>query len=391
MDDQFSNKSDLAEPEIPSADTPSQPSNGQIAQSAEHDKLRYEALLENLGEGLVVTDKNGKIVTFNKAAVSMLGWTEEEALGRAMHEIINVNYKNIENTNSVNFGSKTSLHFVRKDGTKFPAAITVSSYSQGAEILGTITLFRDITTEQNVDAIKNEFISLASHQLRTPLSAIKWYTHLLMNGDLGQLTPEQKEYTKSIYMSTERMIELVNDLLNISRVESGRIIVEPTKTDLKKLVEEIIEEVRIRFAEKKQIINLSIPDNFPQVNLDPRLIRQVYINLLTNSAKYTKDGGEISVTVSQKDKNVISEVKDNGYGIPEADKPRLFDKFYRGSNVISKVSDGSGLGLYLINAIVGLSDGKIWFESHEGQGTTFWFSLPMEGTAPKKGVVTLDS
>ncbi len=390
MDDQSLNQSDSITPNVAPQNTYSQPVNNQSVSTGEHDKLLYKTLLENIGEGLLVTDKNGQIITFNKAAVSMLGWSENEAIGKPMHEIINANYKNIDDSKA-KFGSQTSLSFIRRDGTKFPVAITATSYSQGSEILGTITLFRDITVEQNIDAIKNEFISLASHQLRTPLSAIKWYSHLLINNDAGQLLPTQFECAKGIYDSTERMIQLVNDLLNISRVESGRLSVEPVKTDLKKLVEETIQEVKIHFKEKGQVFDFSIPDNFLQINIDPQLVRQIYLNLLTNAAKYTPNGGKISITILQKDDDIVSEVKDNGYGIPEDDKSHLFDKFFRASNIISKVSDGTGLGLYLIKAIIGLSDGKIWFESKPDHGTTFWFSLPIAGTTPKKGVVRLDS
>jgi PAS domain S-box-containing protein len=350
------------------------------------EKLRYEALLNNIGEGLVVTDKSGQITTFNRAAELLLGWKEHETLGKSLHDVLTIGYNR-----SQELGSQPSLYFVRKDKTSFPVALSATSYIQDKEVLGTITLFRDITTEQNIDKMKNEFISLASHQLRTPLAAIKWNIEMLINGDGGKLLPEQMEYADSVYSSTKRMIDLVNALLNVSRIESGRIIVEPTPTEIQKLVEEVLEEVKIRFAEKQQKMNLTTQGTLPLINLDPRLIRQAYVNFLTNAAKYTPEKGEITITISQKDNDILSEIRDNGYGIPEKEQKKVFDKFYRGENIVSKGTDGTGLGLYLIKTIIELSQGKVWYKSQEGKGTTFWFTLPIAGTPPRKGVVSLDN
>jgi PAS domain S-box-containing protein len=355
------------------------------------EELKEETVLANIGEGLVIIDKFGKIITFNKAAQALLGWTEQEALGKNFADIVRIDFENNIDAKKQTLGHQSSLHFVRKDGTKFPAAITTSSYVQGDSILGTITLFRDETAERNNDKMKNEFISLASHQLRTPLAAIKWYSQMLIKGDVGKLLPDQMEYANSIYTSTERMIDLVNSLLNITRIESGRIMVEPKPTDLKKLVSEILDEVKIRYVEKKQKFSYNIHGDIPIINIDPRLIRQVYINLLTNAAKYTSENGQISVTISKNQTDIISEVKDNGFGIPKNEQEKVFNKFYRGENMVNGSNDGTGLGLYLVKAIIALSQGKIWFESEVGKGTTFWLSLPVAGTQAKKGVLSLET
>lgn len=355
------------------------------------DKIKYEAILAYIGEGLVVINKEGKIITFNKAAESLLGWTEKEVLGRELTEIIRIDYETSINESRLTSSRQSSLYFIRKDNTKFPAAITTTSYGVGSSILGTATLFRDITMEQNVDKMKNEFISLASHQLRTPLAAIKWYTEMLLKGDAGNLLPEQAKYGETIYSSTQRMIDLVNLLLNISRIESGRINVEPLPTDLKKLVDEVVQEVRIRYADKKQTFSVKFPDTLPMITIDPRLIRQVYVNLLTNASKYTPEKGEIKIELSKGNTDIISEISDNGYGIPDADQEKLFGKFFRGLKTVTRENEGTGLGLYLVKDIVDVSHGKIWFKSKEGKGTTFWVSLPLSGTPPKKGMLTLET
>lgn len=367
----------------------------------EKEKAKATAILQSIGEGLFATGLDGNLILINSIAEELLGLKKEAIMGKLVNKVLVLNDEEgnvVSDENSpicltLKTGGEVNnaYIFVRKDGKKIALNITTTPIKQREKVIGAIGVVRDVTKEKEVDRMKTEFISLASHQLRTPLSAIKWFIEMLLAGDAGKLNPEQNDFAKNISDSTERMIDLVNSLLNISRIESGRIIVSPEPTDLKKLVEGIATELASKLNQKRQVFILSAHDSLPKINIDPRLIAQVYLNLLTNAIKYSPIGAEITVFISRKNEEIISQVSDNGCGIPRDQQRKVFKKFFRAENVVKMETDGTGLGLYLIKAIVESSKGKIWFESEEGKGTTFWFSLPLAGVEPKKGEVTLDS
>lgn len=366
------------------------------------DKAKDDAILGNIGDGIVATTDGGEITLVNHSTELLTGWSASELIGKRLVHVLKLfNKEGLEIPvekrplrlallrrekiiNSKNF-------YLHKDGHRFPVSITATPIIFNNQVIGGVNVFRDITREWEIDRMKTEFISLASHQLRTPLAAMKWFSEILLSGDSGKLSAEQADLIHNIAQSNERMIDLVNTLLNISRIESGRIIIEPVPTDLARLINELLIEIRNRLDEKKLKFVVSVHAGLEKIPLDPKLIRHVYLNLLTNAIKYTPENGEISVFVSRKADQVISQVTDNGYGIKRADQPKIFQKFYRAANTAKRVPEGVGLGLYLAKIITESSGGKIWFQSREGQGTTFWFSLPVAGVAPQKGEVTLDS
>lgn len=373
----------------------------QAKQKIEREKLKDEAILTSIGDGVAVTDEKGNIVFFNKAAEQFSLFQSSEVIGQEYSKVLGIMKSEKQKANR----SHTPIHkalrfkkvshsdklmFTNKDGNIYPVYLVATPLIIEGTIIGAIVAFRDITKEKAVDRMKTEFISVASHQLRTPLSSIKWFAEMLIAGDAGKLQEEQKEFLNQIYNSNERMIELVNSLLNVSRIEEGRITIEPEPTDLKQLVDQVTTELTPKIKQKNLNIVMSIHENLPKISVDPKLIRQVYANLLSNAVKYTPNNGEVQIIISRKGNKIISQVQDTGLGIPQSEQGRVFSKFFRSDNIRKISSEGTGLGLYIVKSIIESSGGKIWFESEENKGTSFWFTLPIKGTKPQKGERSLE-
>lgn len=367
------------------------------------EKAKAEALILSIGDGLVACDIKGIITFANKKAEELSGYSSKESIGVAYQDVWHIVdekgvdipekaslfYQAITKKEIVTSSIGEHLYIVKKDGTRFPLAATVAPVGVNGQIDGMIAVFRDITKDSEVDRMKTEFLSLVSHQLLTPSSAIKWIVDLLLKGDYGVLNEKQLEGLRNIYNSNEDMIALVNSLLNISRIESGRLTVTPKLTSLNDLVNEVQKELANRIAKKEQVFSFKTEGKLLPINIDPHLIKEVYKNLLTNAIKYTPAKGHISITISQVKNYLVSKVIDDGYGIPAKEQNKVFKKFYRGSNITSIEKDGNGLGLYLVKQIIDVSGGKIGLTSEVDRGTTFWFSLPVSGSKAKAGQVTI--
>lgn len=369
----------------------------QISENLANDLKKFQLAVENASDQIIITDLDANIIYTNKAIEGNSGYTKEEVIGKNPGKIWGGQmdkkfyqrmWKTIELQKKTFAGELINKN---KNGKKYIAAISIAPILDSQKnVRFYVGIERDITREKEIDRMKTEFISLASHQLRTPLSAIKWFTEMLLAGDAGELKTEQKEFLGQIYGSNERMIELVNSLLNVSRIEQGRIAIEPKPTDLVGLVNQVIAELTPKVNEKKLKIIISKHQKLPKIFIDPKLIRQVYANLLSNAVKYTPENGEITVLISKKGEEIISQISDTGYGIPKNQQKRVFTKFFRGDNIRNISAEGSGLGLYIVKSVVESSAGKIWFKSEEGKGTTFWFMLPVGGTPARKGERTLE-
>lgn len=238
----------------------------------------------------------------------------------------------------------------------------------------------DVTKEMEVDRAKSEFVSLASHQLKTPLTSIKWLSEMLVAEGAEPLTSKQEEYVKNIKSSARQMVELVNDLLNMSRIELGTLAITLSDFNIDTLVRDVAREQEHAAAQRKITVNLTSDPSFPTLHADEKLVRMMLQNLLSNAIKYSREGGTVDYILSlvsvPKD-TIYLTVKDSGIGIPESERDKVFQRLYRASNAQKLVPDGTGLGLYVIKIVLARAGGSITFESEEGKGTTFFVSMPV--------------
>ncbi len=354
----------------------------------------FNAVIFSMGEGLIVVDKNYKIILINETAKNKLE-VSEEAVGKDIREVAPVvkgNQKIADEEMPVSKTFKTgkpatvwlddNFYYQLSSGKKFPITLIDAPLIKDGDIVAAVIIFRDVTDEKKLNEAKNNFISIASHQLRTPLTAIRWYSELLEAGDAGKLNEKQKDFLKEIYGGALRLTETLNMLLALARVESGKMKFSPEKIDLIKFTEEILKDLEPFSKPKKIKINLKSEKSTPVVQLDKLILTQVISNLLTNAFRYIKENGKIEIGIVDKSGEIVYSVKDNGIGIPEDQKNRIFERFFRAENALLKAPDGNGLGLYLVKNLVELWKGKVWFESpavweKEKKGTVFYFTIPV--------------
>lgn len=228
---------------------------------------------------------------------------------------------------------------------------------------------------KELDETKDEFIGMASHQLRTPLTSMKGYVSMVLDGDADKITDAQRKLLDQAFISSQRMVYMIADLLNVSRLKTGKFIIESKSTDLSKVVKEEIDQLTETAKGRKLTLTYDKPTNFPVLMLDETKIRQVIMNFIDNAIHYTPDGGHIHIHLEDKGTTVEFRVEDDGLGVPKADQPQLFNKFYRASNAQKARPDGIGLGLFMAKKVIAAQDGVILFNSDEGKGSVFGFSF----------------
>ncbi len=368
------------------------------AESAANDLEKFKKAVDNSTDHIAITDPEGIVIYANPATIKLTGFSVGEIIGKKVGnkalwggQMPLVFYQNLWKTIKIDkkpFSGEIYNH--RKNGQKYIAEVHIYPILNSQdEVVFFVGIERDATVAREIDRMKTEFVSFASHQLRTPLSAMKWFSEMLLSGDAGKLNPQQSEFVSNIYQSNERMIKLVKNLLDISRIESGRIIIDPVPSDISQLINNIVTEVIVKAQEKQQSIVIKVSSKLPQINLDPELIKNVFQNLLTNAIKYTPQKGKITISVAKKGDQILCQVVDNGYGIPKEELSQIFSKFFRASNIQKIETEGTGLGLYIVKAVVESSGGQVSVKSIIGKGSTFSFTLPIKGVPPKKGDIHL--
>jgi PAS domain S-box-containing protein len=345
---------------------------------------KFRLAVDNAPIHIVMTDNRGNIIYANSETQKTTGYPITEIInhnpslwGKQMDpEFYKRMWHTLINEKRTFNGEMTNR---RKDGSIYQAKVSISPIlNQQFEVIFFVGIEQDISQEKEVDRMKTEFISLTSHQLRTPITTIRWELDMLRDERNGKLSQIQTEYVQKATAANLQMNDLISTLLDISRIESGKIDVNREITDVTSYVNGIIEDFKPKLSEKAQSIIVIIEPSIGEILLDRRLMRQVFVNILSNSIKYSPVNGEIKLNIGKKNNMIIVNISDSGIGIPKTEQNRIFSRFFRASNAYRIESDGNGLGLYFVKSIINTLKGDIWFESKENEGTIFTFSLPNE-------------
>jgi PAS domain S-box-containing protein len=353
------------------------------AQQEEASKIR--AILEGIADGVMVADARGSVILLNAAAEEILGMSREEIAGRPIHELSGL------------YGAEgdTWLALIKEWAQALPAkgeptffesqfeteekvvSVHMAPVLMGDEFLGMVSVFRDITREVAVDRMKSELISVVSHQLRTPMTSVKGYTDLLYLETVGKINEAQRRFLSIIKSNADRLALLANDLLDISRIETGRMRLNVEFIHISAIIDEIAASLRGQIEEKGLSLKLDIPESLSPIYGDRDRVTQILINLIDNARHYTPAGGQITVSAQVRGDFLQVSVADTGIGIAPEDQKKIFDRFYRADHSLVQEVAGTGLGLSIAKSFVEMHGGEIWVESEPGQGSTFSFTLPL--------------
>jgi PAS domain S-box-containing protein len=365
---------------------------GAMLRREQEEASRSQAILEAVADGVLVTGADNRITFLNNSAKEILELEAERVVGQSLDVFVGLFGKAAgswmqtirawsESPSKYQKGETYAEQLDLQNGRIILVHLAPVIFQN--DFLGTVSIFRDITHEVEVDRLKSEFVATVSHELRTPMTSIRGYTDVLLMGAAGALNENQAHFLNIIKSNTERLNILVNDLLDISRIESGRVTLSPQALDLRELAEDVIEDVLRRSQEenKPMALSLDAPKKLPLVYGDMERVRQVLSNLVFNSYHYTPPNGTITVHIHPLDgeNQVQVDVEDNGVGIPREDQERIFERFYRGEHPLVLATPGTGLGLSIVKQIVEMHKGRIWMQSSgiPGEGSVFSFTLPL--------------
>lgn len=350
--------------------------------SMEHGKL--SSLVESIKLGVVMVDLRLNVILANPAAKQIFGKPESKTL---VFKDLSEKIKGAINISQalsyyVHAGKPLNIQEVAIGENFYRLFMSPVRDINEKIFIGAVVVMEDVTEQKKLDKMRTEIVSITSHQLRTPATIVKGNLEMVMSGDVGTVTKAQKELLDDTYMGNERMIHLINDLMDAAKINEGRLIFPLEPTQLEDVVSEVVNENQPFAREKHVALTFdSPPAPLPKASINREKMKQVFQNLIDNAIKYSSVGvqGKVEVGLRDEDgKRVIFMVKDNGIGIPKGDQAKMFERFSRGSNSTKlDPGGGSGLGLYIAKAVVEQANGKIWFESEEGKGTTFYAAFPI--------------
>ena len=352
-------------------------SNTHLFLNVEVGRRQLEAILNSTPDPVIVTDPQNRLLLANAAAEqalgSRLGQSEGQPTQRLIHQVPLLDLLN-------SAGEKQSVEVLLPDSRTYLA--TASSVMADGRRVGRVCIMRDVTHFKELDALKSEFVATVSHDLRSPLTLMRGYATML--DMVGKLNDQQKGYVTKIVTGVENMARLINDLLDLGRIELG-VDLQVEQVSVLDVLEKVTSPLRMQAAQKEIELSLELPKELPHhIDADPALFHQAIYNLVENAVKYTPEGGQVFVRVRLSDGELVFEIQDTGIGIAVEDMPRLFEKFYRGRAREARARVGTGLGLAIVRSIAERHNGRVWVESEEGKGSTFYLQIPIKQPVESK-------
>jgi PAS domain S-box-containing protein len=346
-------------------------SNAELYQRVAMERERSYAILANIADGIVAVDREGKVVLWNRAAEQITGVPSAAALGRTPVEVLQ---RDLSSDDEGSPGER--LVSVQRGGDEAWLSLTeaVMRDPLGA-VSGRIFAFRDVSAERIVEQMKSDFVSTVSHELRAPLTSIYGFAETLLRRDVLFGEPERQTFLGYIASEAQRLTAIADTLLSVARLEAGDLQVELVPTDLRTVVSEVVTNIRQTSDVNGHRFVLHLPDEPLAASADREKLSQILTNLLDNAVKYSPDGGTVTVEAHRRTEHVEVRVVDEGHGIPEAERERIFSKFHRTES--ARGSGGAGLGLFIARGLVAAMGGRIWVDSAEGGGSSFAFELPL--------------
>jgi PAS domain S-box-containing protein len=353
-------------------------------------RARIRAITDGVDEALMLVAPDGRVLDVNQRYVELFGVPHERIVGqrledtRTLFDQIFVEAETLYQLTLTSSADTQGEHkrFVTQGWPQARELQLFSTPVRDAEgFLGRLFVFRDVTREREVDRMKTEFVSLASHELRTPLTSIKGFTQMVLDGDAGEVNEEMQEYLGIVLSNAERLVALVNDLLDISRIESGRVQLKSEAVDLGEIAGTVVATLQQKIKEKGQTLTVDVEPAATSVLGDKDKLIQVLTNYVSNAYKYTPEGGQIRIIIRRQDDFAHVSVSDTGYGIAPEDQARLFTRFYRVDSAVTREVGGTGLGLSIVKQLIELQGGQVGVQSVLGAGSTFWFTVPLAPVA----------